>query len=160
MRRFKIVFFQTPFYLCVLHIYHVTRVATLSVRILGGACQVAPPFRWRHCSWTDRVEQLDRTGRRDDASDAFSIGAHLLRSRFKTWGSHRHGARLRNPVPFRLMLLQSAGRWRHLQTSATYFRPHWSTEVGTSDVPTPEVGQKWGRPHLCKIGPWAALGVL
>ena len=41
--------------------------------------------------------------------------------------------RLRNyPVPFTLMLLQSAGRRRHLQTSATYFRPHWSTEVGTS----------------------------
>ena len=34
MRRFKIAFFETPFYLCVLHIYHVTRVATLSVRIL------------------------------------------------------------------------------------------------------------------------------
>ena len=34
MRRFKITFFETPFYLCVLHIYHVTRVATLSVRIL------------------------------------------------------------------------------------------------------------------------------
>ena len=34
MRHFKITFFVTPFYLCVLHIYHVTRVATLSVRIL------------------------------------------------------------------------------------------------------------------------------
>ena len=37
------------------------------------------------------------------------------------------------------MLLQSAGRWRHLQTSATYFRP-----IGS---------MKWGRPRLCKIGP-------
>ena len=34
MQRFKIAFFKTPFDLCVLHIYHVTRVATLSVRIL------------------------------------------------------------------------------------------------------------------------------
>ena len=34
MRRFKKAFFETPFDLCVLHIYHVTRVATLSVRIL------------------------------------------------------------------------------------------------------------------------------
>ena len=43
MRRFKITFFfKTPFYLCVLHIYHVTRVATLSVRILTppGAVEV------------------------------------------------------------------------------------------------------------------------
>ena len=47
MRRFKITFFETPFYLCVLHIYHVTRVATLSVRILVAAatsriCSVVP----------------------------------------------------------------------------------------------------------------------
>ena len=31
----KYHFFEMPFYLCVLHIYHVTRVATLSVRILA-----------------------------------------------------------------------------------------------------------------------------
>ena len=42
MRRFKIAFFETPFYLCVLDIYHVTRVATLSVRIL-----VVPQFTIR-----------------------------------------------------------------------------------------------------------------
>ena len=48
----------------------------------GAIFQVAPlqldrPSREKAASWTEQ-------GRRDDASDAFSIGAHLLRSRFKT----------------------------------------------------------------------------
>ena len=50
------------------------------------------------------------------------------------------------------MLLQSAGRWRHLQTSATYFRPIGPLKWGRRTSPL----QNWGRPHLCKIGPWGA----
>ena len=42
------------------------------------------------------------------------------------------------------MLLHSAGRWRHLQISTTYFRPHWFSEVGTMAGETGGGGDREG----------------